>query len=110
MKRFINKRILCYSMAFSLLITPLLARETAPTEGSPVESKTEMVDRLTFREESLDQILDLLQRLTGRSVIRPQALPAPTFTFDSVKPLTKEEAYEAFTGDNKFLNYTFHKR
>jgi general secretion pathway protein D len=92
MKRFINKRILCYSMAFSLLITPLLAQETAPTEGSPVESKTEMVDRLTFREESLDQILDLLQRLTGRSVIRPQALPAPTFTFDSVKPLTKEEA------------------
>jgi general secretion pathway protein D len=95
MKRFINKRILCYSMAFSLLITPLLAQEITPTEVIPAEPESkpesEMIGTLTFREMSLDQVLDLLQRLTGRSVIRPQALPAPTFTFDSVTPLTKAE-------------------
>ncbi len=91
MKRFINKRILCCLIAFSLMITPLIAQETAPSETSLAEPEVGTVT-LNFREESLAQILDLLQRLTGRSVIRPQALPAPTFTFDSVKPLTKEEA------------------
>ncbi|MEX2382798.1 MAG: secretin N-terminal domain-containing protein [Opitutales bacterium] len=53
---------------------------------------SEMVERLMLRDESLDQVLSLLERFTGRSVIRPQALPTPTFTFNSQRELTLEEA------------------
>lgn len=59
---------------------------------APNENASEMVDRIVFRDETTDQVLDLLERLTGRSIIRPQALPAATFTFNSQQPLTREEA------------------
>lgn len=52
----------------------------------------DMVDRIVFRDETTDQVLDLLERLTGRSIIRPQALPSATFTFNSQQPMTRDEA------------------
>lgn len=57
----------------------------------------DMVDRIVFREESTDQVLALLEQLTGRAVIRPQALPAATFTFNSQRPMTRDEAILAIT-------------
>lgn len=51
-----------------------------------------MVRDLVFRDESLDQVLEVLERLTGRSIIRPQALPAATFTFSRRRPMTRDEA------------------
>src|SRR5690625_4348355 len=59
---------------------------------APDRNGDETVDRIAFRDETTDQVLDLLERLTGRSIIRPQALPAATFTFNSQQPMTREEA------------------
>ena len=46
---------------------------------------------LILRGDSVDSVLSLLEKLTGRSVIRPQGLPAPLFNFTSQRPLTVEE-------------------
>lgn len=61
----------------------------APDEAAKA---TDMVEQIIFRDETTDQVLDLLERLTGRAIIRPQALPAATFTFNSQKAMTREEA------------------
>jgi len=50
-----------------------------------------------MRDDTIDQVLTLLERLTGRSIIRPQALPAATFTFTSQRPMTRDEAILAIT-------------
>jgi general secretion pathway protein D len=64
----------------------------SPVGMAPTGNRNEMIDRIVLRDESLAQVLNLLERLTGRSVIRPQALPSPTFTFNSLQALTREEA------------------
>jgi general secretion pathway protein D len=79
-------------LALVLLATPvwLGAQPEVPVgAGAP---GADMVDRIVFRDESTDQVLNLLERLTGRSIIRPQALPAATFTFNSQRPMTRDEA------------------
>jgi len=63
----------------------------APVGIEPEGDATEMIDRISLRDDTLAQVLNLMERLTGRAVIRPQALPSPTFTFDSQGPLTREE-------------------
>lgn len=52
----------------------------------------QMIDKLQLRDDSLAQVLALLEMFTGRSVVRPQALPTPTFTFDSRGPISRQEA------------------
>ena len=64
---------------------------TTPVGIEPVEDPEEMIE-FSLRDETLAQVLYLLEQLTGRSVIRPQALPSPTFTFNSLAPLTRQEA------------------
>lgn len=64
---------------------------TTPVGIEPVDDPEEMVE-FSLRDETLAQVLYLLEQLTGRSVIRPQALPSPTFTFNSLSPLTRQEA------------------
>ncbi|MFT3829533.1 MAG: secretin N-terminal domain-containing protein [Opitutaceae bacterium] len=51
-----------------------------------------MVDNIKLSDNPLTSVLDLLEQLTGRSVIRPQQLPTPTFTFNSHGPITKRDA------------------
>lgn len=48
--------------------------------------------RILWRGEPLVSVLHSLETLTGRSVIRPQALPTPEFTFDSRGDMTLEES------------------
>ena len=48
--------------------------------------------RILWRGEPLVSVLHSLETLTGRSVIRPQALPTPEFTFDSRGDMTLDEA------------------
>ena len=48
--------------------------------------------RILWRGEPLVSVLHSLETLTGRSVIRPQALPTPEFTFDSRGEMTLGEA------------------
>ncbi len=53
------------------------------------------VDSIKLSDNPLATVLDLLEQLTGRSVIRPQQLPTPTFTFNSHGPISKRDAIVA---------------
>lgn len=71
-----------------------------------------------LRDESIDQVLVLLERWTGKTVLRPQALPAATITITLKGSVTKEEAIRALETllslngvaitplDDKFLKVT----
>jgi len=48
--------------------------------------------RILWRGEKLVSVLHYLEILTERSVIRPQSLPTPEFTFDSRGDMTRDEA------------------
>lgn len=50
---------------------------------------------LILRGDSVDSVLALLEKLTGRSVIRPQSLPNPGFNFTSQRSMSVEERIEA---------------
>jgi general secretion pathway protein D len=80
-------------LAALLLLAPMVKGQEAvlPVGIPPEGDATEMIERISLRDDTLAQVLNLLERLTGRAVIRPQALPSPTFTFDSQGPLTREE-------------------
>lgn len=54
-----------------------------------------MVDSIKLSDNPLSAVLDMLEQLTGRSVIRPQQLPTPTFTFNSHGPISKRDAIVA---------------
>jgi len=43
---------------------------------------------LILRGDSVDSVLSLLEKLTGRAILRPQGLPAPLFNFTSQKPMS----------------------
>jgi len=69
----------------------------APAPGAlvaipPADDGAQMLDSLSLSDNPLSTVLDLLERLTGRSVIRPQTLPTPTFTFNSHGPISKRDA------------------
>ncbi len=51
-----------------------------------------MIDNIKLSDNPLSTVLDLLEQLTGRSVIRPQQLPTPTFTFNSHGPISRQDA------------------
>jgi len=82
------RRALALMLAALMLhlgVVPVLAQ---PTRGEDVAP-------LVFREDSLEVVLSALEKLTGRSIIRPNGLPGPKFTFTSQRPLTKEERITA---------------
>jgi general secretion pathway protein D len=85
----------------SLLLAPLGAQETpAPAPASTPAAPTpapaeEMVSTLVLRNDSVDMVLDLYERWSGRTLIRPASLPAATFTLNLDKPLPKSEALRA---------------
>lgn len=50
---------------------------------------------IVLRDESVDQVLALIERWTGKTLLRPQALPAATITVNLRETVTKEEAIRA---------------
>lgn len=50
------------------------------------------VGLIKLRDDSIDQVLELLERWTGRTVLRPQALPASTYTITLDEAVPKGEA------------------
>jgi Mg-chelatase subunit ChlD len=50
---------------------------------------------IDFRNLPLDQVLDVYAELTGRTVLRPETLPAQQITLRNSTPLTKGEAIQA---------------
>jgi len=70
------------------------AAQPAPVVAGPATNE-EMVLPLKLRDAPLELILDLLETWTGRTILRPQALPTPTFTLTTKEPLPKAEALRA---------------
>jgi general secretion pathway protein D len=73
----------------SFLSLLLLSGAVLPAQiqnGSPV------IGTLVLRDETANQVLDLLGEFTGRSIIRQQGLPNVTINFNSRTELTLEEA------------------
>ena len=100
------------ALALAGLAAPSVAQESAPLPPlpmpDPLPPQTEapaamvaippagdgaaMVDNIKLSDNPLSTVLDLLEQLTGRSVLRPQQLPTPTFTFNSHGPIAKRDA------------------
>ncbi|MDP1579312.1 MAG: secretin N-terminal domain-containing protein [Candidatus Didemnitutus sp.] len=67
--------------------TPLPADLSNPAEPA--------IGPLVLRDESIDQVLALLERLTGKTLLRPQGLPASTITVNLRESVTRSEAIRA---------------
>lgn len=81
--------------------TPPASATTGPSPADPMVAipaagnGEAMIDTIKLSDNPLSTVLDLLEQLTGRSVIRPQQLPTPTFTFNSHGPISKNDAVVA---------------
>lgn len=53
------------------------------------------LDRLKLRDSDANSILDMIQMITGRYILRAQNLPQPKINFDSFGVLTKRETLRA---------------
>ncbi len=76
---------LCSGLGFG----PLAQGQDA---DEPVSVDEDGTVRILWRGEPLVSVLHHLETLTGRSVIRPMALPTPEFFFDSRGDMTLDEA------------------
>jgi general secretion pathway protein D len=55
----------------------------------------ERIGPLKLRDIPIDQILEVYERWTGKTLLRPQALPAATLTLNLKEEVTKEQAIRA---------------
>ena len=58
----------------------------------PGLSGSDQVGPVILRDETIAQVLDLMQRWTGKSILRPQALPASLYTLSLPASITRDEA------------------
>jgi len=82
-----------WTLALTLLAVTVTAQPVA--EIKPTVGATDSVGPITLRDESIDQVLALLERWTGKTILRPQALPAATITLTLKGSVTREEAIRA---------------
>ncbi len=68
---------------------------TDPAELSLIEGLDEPLERLRLRDQDSNMILDMIQMITGRYILRPQNLPQVKITFDSMSVLSKRETLSA---------------
>ncbi len=59
------------------------------------DANEEMINGLTLSDAPIDSVLQLLETWTGRAILRPQALPAATYSINITRPLPKSEAIRA---------------
>jgi general secretion pathway protein D len=93
-------------LAFAVLSAALCANaqtpSVAPNGAAPARVAVEPTDAdeapingLTLSDAPIDSILQLLESFTGRTILRPQALPAATYSINITHPLPKAEAVRA---------------
>jgi general secretion pathway protein D len=82
-----------------LWVIPSLAQGQQATSPSPpiplepeVEEPDETIGLIVLSDESPLQVLDMLERLTGKIILRRQDIAAAKINFNSRGPLTKGEA------------------
>ena len=79
-------------------VAPAPAASPAPVAGVvaavplPGLSGSDQVGPVILRDETIAQVLDLLQRWTGKSILRPNALPASVYTLSLPASITRDEA------------------
>jgi general secretion pathway protein D len=92
-------------MKLSLFRLPLLAlvlggalapvfAQPVPTPATPASAEPR-VGPIMLRDESIDQVLVLIERWTGRTVLRPQTMPAAAITLTLRESVTQSEAIQA---------------
>ena len=62
-----------------------------PEELALIDGLDDPLDRVRLRDQDANMILDLIQSITNRYILRPQNLPQIKITFDSMNVLTKRE-------------------
>ena len=73
--------------------TPAVA--VAAAIPAPSLSGSDKVGPVILRDETVSQVIELLQRWTGKTVLRPQALPANAFNLSLPEGATRDEALQA---------------
>ena len=72
------------------------APESAWAQSTPAPATADpVVGPIILRDESVDQVLALLERWTGKTILRPQALPNATVTVNLRDSVTRSEAVRA---------------
>ena len=71
---------------------PAVVAGTVAATPVPSLSGTDKVGPMVLRDETIGQVLELLQRWTGKTVLRPQALPASLYTLSLPATATRSEA------------------
>jgi len=62
-----------------------------PEELSNIDGLEDPMERLKIRDDDANMVLDAIQMITGRYILRPQNLPQVKISFDSMNILTKRE-------------------
>jgi general secretion pathway protein D len=71
---------------------PVVVPGVAAAVPLPGLSGSDQIGPVILRDETVAQVLDLMQRWTGKSILRPQALPASVYTLSLPASITRDEA------------------
>ncbi|MEY4799084.1 MAG: hypothetical protein RI978_1385, partial [Verrucomicrobiota bacterium] len=71
---------------------PAVIAGTVAATPVPSLSGTDKVGPMMLRDETIGQVLELLQRWTGKTVLRPQALPSSLYTLSLPATATRNDA------------------
>jgi len=71
---------------------PTVIAGTVAATPVPSLSGTDKVGPMMLRDETIGQVLELLQRWTGKTVLRPQALPSSLYTLSLPATATRNDA------------------
>ncbi|HEV8073734.1 MAG TPA: secretin N-terminal domain-containing protein, partial [Opitutaceae bacterium] len=66
-----------------------------PAASAPANTDEAPINGLTLSDAPIDSVLQLLESFTGRTVLRPQALPTATYSINITRTIPKEEAVRA---------------
>ncbi len=64
----------------------------APPQSTARKADSELLPSLQLADAPIDAVLDLMEMLTGKTVVRPQSLPPATYTLQRKTPIPKDEA------------------
>jgi general secretion pathway protein D len=67
----------------------------APIATVQTASGEDMIDGFKLSDADIDSVLSLLEMLTGKTIIRPSALPSVPYTLHIKRPLPRSEAIQA---------------
>ena len=71
---------------------PLPAELDQQSHFAPGLNPDDEIDTLVMRDESIEQVLEVLENLTGKVVLQQESLPTPQLNFNSRGKLSRSEA------------------